>query len=698
MAHGNFHPCSNYYGPGRAAPAISAMVLWGIEGEAPKKPESFASHATGIPPVKGYKPGKGVAVVDFAPGKTPQKWLLGGPLESANTRDLLKPIGGFGGARPETGTKSSSFGVVGGRPREVTVTFKPLEAKFVDEDGVDVGQLADEGEPVTLYLYTVLKVDEEQLVGVANPRKDVQIYLGGTPTAPGAFYRLEPGLYPMLVVHASEKASGKLAPRLATIDDPAFDTARARYELGLALNRHDYQAWKKHDGADPRVLHWFLRGWRQVYRHYRLGMGDGGFQAETGGYANIASWYPLVYANLYYNFAGRRPSAHPDVSHLVPRRMMQMYWPGGGKTNVLKMNSATGFESKWWAAAYPIVPEKYRPSVLWTWNAGSGADAQPKTREAILAGDGLAMALEFINYPLDAEPVHPSEGMPLHWAADTFGFYVFRSGWQGKDEFISQAFAKANLISGWNHPNAGALRLWGLGHVWAMGPTSRAGFRPQECVVLLPEDDINQSASGRVTHRSTRPNGGGALTIDYRDVYSRGKMKDLIDGNLIRHPEKFKPSGISGFRAVGWDYSGAAGAPCLMVVADKVSGGGKKLWTWQIPQGAKVKINGNRFTFDHGDATMTATFVTPGDVKIEAAHEQVKLGKLGSKYSYEGGLHRIKATGGDAFLVVITVQRGDAPKVSAEGDGLDAKVTVTAPDGKSKQTVRLDGEKVIFGK
>jgi hypothetical protein len=53
---------------------------------------------------------------------------------------------------------------------------------------------------------------------------------------------------------------------------------------------------------------------------------------------------------------------------------------------------------------------------------------------------------------------------------------------------------------------------------------------------------------------------------------------------------------------------------------------------------------------------------------------------------------RISATADSgSFFVILTLQRGVAPAVKVEGTGLDAKVTV------GQQTVRFDGQKVIFG-
>jgi hypothetical protein len=57
---------------------------------------------------------------------------------------------------------------------------------------------------------------------------------------------------------------------------------------------------------------------------------------------------------------------------------------------------------------------------------------------------------------------------------------------------------------------------------------------------------------------------------------------------------------------------------------------------------------------------------------------------------FDKTLDRIKAKGEGSFLVVITIQRGDAPPVAIQGAGMEARATV------GRQTVRFDGQKIVF--
>ncbi len=505
-----------------------------------------------------------------------------------------------------------------------------------------------------------------------------------------------------------------------------LDKYRQAYARMLAQWKADRQAWEQSGGADLAKLGVFFAGLAHMRRHYRVGIGDGGFQAETGGYADIGSWYPLVYATCYQNMFGRSPSSYPDVTHLMVRRVMQVIFQEDGGMRVQKINSACGVRPRWCAAAYPVVPKEYRRSLLWAWNHAAGVEGEEDLGNLIedFRGFGLPQALALVNYPLDVEPQHPSEAMPLTWQAPTLGFYLFRDGWQGRDDFVGQVFLKAHPVGGWNHPNAGAFTLLGLGHTWAATAEGRNGVREQESVVLLPEDRINQGSCGLLAHLETRDDGSGSLTIDYRDLYGGRKTVQVKpeervqtkgggividrtpgqgglvtrtlrvwDSQGVRNPDHWAPSGIDGLRAVAFDYSGASGAPGLMVLVDRVTGGKKKVWTWQIPREGRrgdsvptVEVDGRSFTMSYPDASLRGTFVSPADVKVEVASDYIEVGT--PRHGFHGTVNRIKATGADPtagdFFVVITVQRTDPPEVKVAGEGLGATATV------GRQTVRFE--------
>ncbi len=690
-SHANFHPCSNYYGPGRGVSGIASMALWGEKGPLPRAPKNPMEKAWEVRPAEGYQPGKGVQTVQFALGQSPKAWITSGLLPRKSSRDILARIGGYTKAAPGVGTIVEYATQSDDWLKMVSMTFQPLEEKAATAKGIDLDKLVDQPQAGLFVLHTAMKVDEAATVRRRSENGDIRLFVSGIEMQPGRFFDIKPGLHPVTMEIRSDQLKG-LADAALVEADPDAQTP------GLMLYRLQHDLWLRDKqlndatGMAPNRQVWLSRGWFQNYQHYRWGVGDGGFKAETGGYANIASWYPSQYASMYHNFTGQAPSPHPDIALIMPRQIAQAAFVGSNP-QIVKLNSALSLDTRWMACHYPIIPDRYKPAALWAWNRLAGVSGPDSVAELFSnrRGDlgGITLAQTFINYPLDTKPVHPSQSMPKTWSADTLGFYVHRNGYKGAESFIAQVFAKAGGVGGWNHPNAGGMTVYGMGQVWTDAPTSRGGAREQYSVVLLPEDTINQSSSGRITHHQTREDGSGSLTIDMSDVYA-APSRGLYDGMLRRRPEKLKESGITGLRAIGFDYSGASGAEALIVLVDKIDGGGKRLWTWQIPAGARVETDETGFTMHQGDAMMRATFILPGKLEIQAGSEDVKIGK--ARTGYHGKLSRVKVAGDQHFFVVLTFQKNQPPAVRADKPGLDAKVQVGG------QVVQFDGQAVRFEK
>jgi hypothetical protein len=565
---------------------------------------------------------------------------------------------------------------------------------------VDLARLAAPGQPITVVLFAALRVRAAEDVGFVRGGPGLDAWLGEARLDESDYYRLEPGLYPLTVIYSGERPAGRVAPFFDLPAGEALRPRRGRYETELALWRLDRDYWTRTGGCDPRRERLVWAGRHRCYHHFRLGVGDGGWQAEAGPhYSDIALWYPLNFAAAYLRMFGRDVSPYPDVTHVVPRRMMQVVFGGGppaaplrlaaqaGKPAAQPLSSSAGFDLDKVAAAFPIIPEQYRPAVLWGWSRAGAV-----TLKGLAAGSGLRLANSFLNYPLDLEPKAPAGAMPLTWQAPTFGFECFRSGWESGDDFVGQVFLKASPVKGWNHPDAGAFRLFGLGHPWVVGSYDRVGFREQEPCVILPLDDTAAGSCGRLLDRQAFPDGSGAVTIDLDDVYASAASR-MYDGNLLRTPEGFVDAGVRGLRAIAFDYGGSCGSPCLVVLVDRIAGGHERWWQWTLDGEAvrATRATGDGFVMDRGDATLAATFIEPVRPKVEVLSEHARLGRIGDGHrSYEGPLHRVRVRGPEHFFVVATVQRGQPPAVAVEGAGLDARVTV------GRRVVRFDGRRIVL--
>ena len=138
--------------------------------------------------------------------------------------------------------------------------------------------------------------------------------------------------------------------------------------------------------------------------------------------------------------------------------------------------------------------------------------------------------------------------------------------------------------------------------------------------------------------------------------------------------DRYLDWGLRGLRSFAVDYSGGSGAEALVAVVDRVAiePGGKLPAgepVWQMHTGGKLSVEGNTFTIVGKDkATLRGMFLAPAGVKLTA----------------EGG--RLTAAGGREFFVVMTVQKGEAPKIEVSGTGRDVRAKA------GRQRVWFDGQ------
>jgi hypothetical protein len=156
-----------------------------------------------------------------------------------------------------------------------------------------------------------------------------------------------------------------------------------------------------------------------------------------------------------------------------------------------------------------------------------------------------------------------------------------------------------------------------------------------------------------------------------------------------------KDLGVKGRRSFAADYSGAAGVPGLFVVADQITGAPKPpVWQMVTDRSNTVTVAGNSFTLTAPNgATLRGTVIAPASAAITTravayGHEAYYHVHHGSA-TFERTV--IDVSGGDFFLVVLTLQKGQPPPVTATGQGPAAKVRV------GQQSIALDGDKITLG-
>lgn len=403
---------------------------------------------------------------------------------------------------------------------------------------------------------------------------------------------------------------------------------------------------------------------------------------------------------------------------------------------------------EFFAALFPVVPEAHKAAVLGFWHRYAGLDpTKPDYAKLIAAGkrtynydgyDALPIYV-FLNYPLAMAPAG-AESLPKSVVSRDTGYAGFRNAWKDGDDFLVQLFGRGYMHGNSTRENAGTLRIQGLGEAWSHGIGPAHGERFGENVVQFPDDETNLAGRGRLLHAEMRPDGGGMVVFDLDEVMAG---IDRGDADVAPSPyERYGNQPIAGVlrasprratRSVAVDFSGVSGAPALIVIADETSGAKRAVWTWQVAsrresagsardvpqqrglvewQGKRwtykighviredsrridgdpsVQVNERGFILKRGGATLAATFATPARPIIEFGERSTytQTAKSGVSRAFS---RAIFVEGGNDFLVVMTIQRGEPPAVSVEGSGRDATIRVGG------QTVRLDGSKIVFGR
>lgn len=765
----NWHMAAHYPGTIYYGGAMAALAALGVQGPEPAQPEAplaVRAPEAVVSPAADYTPGEGVPVVAFDSDEMPREWIYVGGFRPRNT-DHLGAIGGVAAARPQVGTSV--------RFEDHTAEFKAMDARHLWSNERFTGGRTKLNITTAIsreyhsksYFFTVIRNDRPRWVQLRTD-SGAAVYLNGVRLQENDFFRIEPGLYPMMVQIGIGETSpwGVIAmePRLREVSEQeaqeGIKTIRGRHEKELAMWKVDHDEWSRNSGANVQMAKLFERTRMLMRLNYIQGIGAGGAQGTTD--FPMGHEGPNKYAAAYRNVFGRDVSGLNDVTHYLPFKMFSRVYREDGEDLLQDINGepdlfirnvyheTRDLTGDFFAATFHLIPENWQPAALWFWNRHTGAQG-PADADKLLHRPGRPYAYGdydthalwvYVNYPMNMTPRHPAELMPLTWSAPQFGHYGFRNRWDGDDGILVQIYAKAFSAGTGTRANAGTFRVAGLGEIWSHGTIRPGGFRFGENVVMVPQAEINENALGKIVHADTRSDGSGVVTIDLSDVYagSSGEGSLYERYGSIRRPEGFAETGLSGLRAFGVDYSGKSGAPCVIVIVDKIDGVGKvegvdkTLWAWQLDAGRVtvgraqdvaegtreegVMWRGQKFTYRPGavllsgtedldredctvdgqrfritsenGASLQGTFVEPGNVTMRFEERWMEIMRYKRNVSrvYSRALF---AEGEGQYFVVLTLSKdGRHPEVRVEGEGLDARVRV------GEQTIRFDGTKVVF--
>jgi len=729
----NWSDTSNWSAMYRSGTGMCGLALVGEEEDfwpRPAEPKIVVVDADARLSAAGLD---GAAVAVLESGKPIANWLRTGPLPLGLASDPTEAVGGAN-ARIIAGTKVSVNCVVRrkGACATETVTSAFEKPKSAGEGGPGVFQVGGWGSRLgaTVFFHTVLDNNRPGRYAIRFPPKErpywflyPYVFINGRRLRSGDLVNLPKGRFAVLApvqaghCRTNERILWALTLTAVSDQDAQAWLAQRKAEHVLELTR--WQIMRdvaRARGCNPWGLHWARVGRQWVENWATWAVGSFGWAMAGEAYTQHSYRAVLPFAHAYRNALGEDLVGRPNMRMVLPRYVgltmfrrdgafMQSYGPGGSPCGV--DNYARGFA---------LVPDAMKPAVLWGWNRTRKLAEEGRLKGEYLTEDfldPLSAAFLLVNCPGPASGVaekDPGQVLPNVMLDDWKGGFAFRNRWRDGDDIVATIYLNWNNAGGeWDSAETGDFRISGLGSDWAVrgagwgctGEKTPIPRRANQNVLELGEA-VEQGAPAPGRFFRASKDGSAILTLDMDYVYA--SLKKARSGRTLPplpvHPRKgtadvYHDLGIKGLRGWAVDYSGAAGVPALFAVADKVAGSaGNSRWHLVTERKNAVEISGNAFTIRGADgATLRGTVLAPASPTI-AARPQT----LGHEAAYDG--HHVTRSFDrtvidipvkDFVFVVMTLQKGDAPKATVRGAGEKATATI------GSQTISFDGEKIVLG-
>lgn len=439
-----------------------------------------------------------------------------------------------------------------------------------------------------------------------------------------------------------------------------------------------------------------------VIRYLEESVGEEGFgvAGEAVKQAAFASGLiPFLRANRLVR--GRDLVSHPAVGQVLRPAVFTTVAKVG--MPVVGGYSSSEDRSGLFGAAGDRVPEDQRPQLAWLFEVLGGRDYLGVVRPH----QGLDMLTSDLGTLAAAAP--GGEAWPRMVVSDGAGVVVMRSGWEGPDDLVTLLDDGRLRITGmgarwvtfpgphvgiYSHERgtAGLDNRFGFSRLWAPPPppvVETADGKKAKPAKVKPAKVFDPSMSvgmGRMAWDDEARSGSAVYSVS--GEVRRTKPKLVIRRKRPKPDEPKEdvfevPDGgrFSGKRVVGVDYSGRSGVPGLWVLADRIDGAPKHRRHWVLNLGyvdreSRPQVDGNTFTQTLGDLTLTGTIVHPADATflVSAAPPVFNVVSV--------------QTLDPSVVVVLTLGRGTAPKVSGGGAGQPIRV--------GKVTCRVSDDAIVF--
>ncbi|MCC5828596.1 MAG: hypothetical protein JJU36_04035 [Phycisphaeraceae bacterium] len=434
------------------------------------------------------------------------------------------------------------------------------------------------------------------------------------------------------------------------------------------------------NGSDDGELLDRIRRSERVIVNFMDSIGDGGFSphGEAVRQAAMASGV-LPYVRASKLVLGRDLSQHPAIKHAITP-MLYLTVPGAGIPMIGPFTPALD-RGGIFAAAAAWLDEPMLNHARWLMDRLDG----DRFLGIVRPHEGLEMLR---NGLIDrSSPNSPYETLPNLVHSAKANMTVVRSGWDGPDDVVLAVHNAGIRILGlggyfaghagphagaWSHaPGAGRQdnvfsihttlgrdRMYDLRSDWTMGS--------------FTWDDDSETASGQFTV-------SGRLNRTTESI--RRTERDEENRRVTREIPVAEGGEFTGSRTIGVDYSGKSGAPAVFVFSDRLEGvaGAPRAWIMHLGGDVRFDSDGGKFTARIGDATLVGTVVAPADIEIRSTTNAPHANFITID------------TEAEQIEIIMTLQRGSVPRVTATDKGLAGGVRV------GDQSVKLENGRIVFG-
>ena len=398
---------------------------------------------------------------------------------------------------------------------------------------------------------------------------------------------------------------------------------------------------------------------------------------------------------------GRDLTGHPAVRNAMTP-MVYLAVPGAGMP-VIGPKTAAVDRSGLFAMASDFADPAARPAVAWLFKQVGG----DKYRGVVRPHHALHMLTSGLDAVAPAAPA--GDAWPGLYFDKPANVALLRSGWKDASDLVTVVHggrlrllgmggrwvSSAGIHAGiWSDsPGAGALdNVFLFNTRRGRGRSARTVYRIQ---VTQKLEQVAAAADGKGATITVRSSGEVQRLIEkVKQTVKRSRLTkeqlEKIDASSGGKGKK-KPSDkvtvetvigeggpFRGLRHVAVDYSARCGAPALVVVSDRMTGGGKAPheWVLHVDVRARFTREGPAFSLTHHGVTFRATIVEPkGAVWAGTSNPPV------CNFAH-------LATDSDIARVVLTLGRGQPPKVGAKGEAILV----------GGQVVRFDGDKPVIAR